>query len=393
MLMLSRPSNPFSLAVFATSVLTIGTASWWVGDQWMLPAVLIGGLLVIRKIQRFSLLISFLIVAVFVISTFSFISGFNILQTIYTTILNSPILFFAFVMLVEPLTAPTTKNLQIIYGAVLGILFYPQIHFISYYITPEAALLIGNIFSYIVSPKYKLMLSLKEKIKIASDIYEFIFNLDKKINFLPGQYLEWTLGFKNPDSRGNRRYFTIASSPTENFLRIGVKIYPNASSFKKNLISFKTGDKILAGNLSGDFVLPKNKNQKLVFMAGGIGITPFRSMVKYLLDKNQKLSIIIFYSNKNQKEIVYKNIFDDAEKKLGIKTIYTLTDLENIPKNWNGEKGRVNGEMIRKNVPDYKETLYYLSGPHSLVVGFEELLYKMGIKSKNIKKDFFPGYV
>ena len=217
--------------------------------------------------------------------------------------------------------------------------------------------------------------------------------MDKKINFLPGQYLEWTLGFKNPDSRGNRRYFTIASSPTENFLRIGVKIYPNASSFKKNLISFKTGDKILAGNLSGDFVLPKNKNQKLVFMAGGIGITPFRSMVKYLLDKNQKLSIIIFYSNKNQKEIVYKNIFDDAEKKLGIKTIYTLTDLENIPKNWNGEKGRVNGEMIRKNVPDYKEALYYLSGPYSLVVGFEELLYKMGIKSKNIKKDFFPGYV
>ena len=94
-----------------------------------------------------------------------------------------------------------------------------------------------------------------------------------------------------------------------------------------------------------------------------------------------------------KKEIVYKNIFDDAEKKLGIKTIYTLTDLENIPKNWNGEKGRVNGEMIRKNVPDYKEALYYLSGPYSLVVGFEELLYKMGIKSKNIKKDFFPGYV
>ena len=239
--------NPAAFAVFATSVLTIGTASWWVGNQWMVPAVLIGGLLVIRKIQRFSLLISFLIVAVFVISTFSFISGFDILQTIYTTILNSPILFFAFVMLVEPLTAPTTKNLQIIYGAVLGILFYPQIHFISYYITPEAALLIGNIFSYIVSPKYKLMLSLKEKIKIASDIYEFIFNLDKKINFLPGQYLEWTLGFKNPDSRGNRRYFTIASSPTENFLRIGVKIYPNASSFKKNLISFKTGDKIYIG--------------------------------------------------------------------------------------------------------------------------------------------------
>lgn len=384
--------NPAAFAVFATSVLTIGSASWWVGNQWMFLVVLIGGILVIRKIQRFSLIFSFLAIALFIISVFSLINGINLLQIVFTTILDSPILFFAFVMLVEPLTTPTTKNLQIIYGIVLGILFYPQIHIGSYYLTPEAALLIGNIFSYTVSPKYKLILSLKEKIKIAPDIYEFMFNINKKINFSPGQYLEWTLNLKNPDSRGNRRYFTIASSPTEENLKIGVKFYSESSSFKKNLISLKAGDKILAGQLSGDFVLPKNNNQELVFIAGGIGITPFRSMIKYLLDNNSKLPVTIFYANKKPSDIVYEDILSDTEKKLGIKTIYTLTDLENIPKNWNGEKGRVSEEMIKKYVSDYKKNIFYLSGPHSFVAGFEGVLRKMGVKSNSIKKDFFPGY-
>ena len=330
--------NPAAFAVFATSVLSIGSVSWWVGNQWMLPVVLIGGILIIRKIQRFILIFSFLAVSLFVISIFSFINGFNFLQIVFATILDSPILFFAFVMLVEPLTSPARKNLQTIYGIILGILFYPQISIASYYLTPEASLLIGNIFSYIVSPKYKLMLSLREKIKIAPDIYEFVFNLEKKIIFLPGQYLEWTLNLKNPDSRGNRRYFTIASSPTEENLKIGVKFYPDSSSFKKKLISVTENDKVFAGQLSGDFIIPKNNNQKLVFIAGGIGITPFRSMVKYLLDNKIKMPIVIFYSNKSKEEIVYKEIFDDTQEKLGIKTIYTLTDLDNIPKNWKVKK-------------------------------------------------------
>jgi len=237
------------------------------------------------------------------------------------------------------------------------------------------------------------MLSLREKIKIAPDIYEFVFNLEKKIIFLPGQYLEWTLNLKNPDSRGNRRYFTIASSPTEENLKIGVKFYPDSSSFKKKLISVTENDKVFAGQLSGDFIIPKNNNQKLVFIAGGIGITPFRSMVKYLLDNKIKMPIVIFYSNKSKEEIVYKEIFDDTQEKLGIKTIYTLTDLDNIPKNWKSEKGRITGEMIKKYAPDFKERSFYLSGPHAMVIGFEEVLHSLRIDGSKIKKDFFPGYV
>lgn len=384
--------NPVAFSIVVTSLFSIGYASWWVGTSLMLPIVLICGILIVRKIQRADLIIGFLASALFVISFFSLIKGFDIFNSFYRTLLETPVLFFSFIMLTEPLTTPPTKKLQLIYGIVVGILFSPQIHIASFYTTPELSLLIGNVFSYLVSPKQKLMLTLKEKIKLSPDIYDFVFNKNSNFSFSPGQYLEWTLGLNNPDSRGNRRYFTIASSPKEETLRIGVKFYENSSSFKKKLLSLSIQDKVLAGSLSGDFTLPKDESVKLVFIAGGIGITPFRSIVKHLLDENKKLDIVIFYSNKFFGEIVYKDIFDKAFESLGIKTIYNLTDVDNIPKNWNGEVGRLNNQTIKNNVPDFKKSLFYLSGPHNMVSGFEEVLHDMGVPNSKIKKDFFPGY-
>lgn len=384
--------NPVAISVLIAFLFMIGGASWWVGTSVMFIPVLFG-LIVIRKIQRFSLVFSFLITSILAIVLFSLISGFDTFLILKNTLLESPLLFFALIMLTEPSTTPPTRILQVYYGIIIGVSFYPLIHISNFYFTPEAALVTGNIFSYLVSPKEKLVLLLKEKIKLAPDTYDFVFNLNKNLSFTPGQYLEWTLGFKNPDSRGNRRYFTIASSPTEKFLRIGVKFYENSSSFKKTLFSLKKEDRVIAGNLAGDFVLPNDENKKLVFILGGIGITPFRSIVKYLLDNNKKIPVVVFYSNKNKSDIVYKDLLDEAEKKLNIKIIYNLTELENIPKDWKGEKGRLNKDLIEKYVSDYKERVYYLSGPHTMVSGFEEVLYKMGIKKTNIKKDFFPGYV
>lgn len=384
--------NPVAVAVVITAILSIGSASWWIGSANMLPLVLLLGLLLLRKIQKEDLVISFLVSSVFVISLFTFLNRFDVLSTIYKLVLDTPILFFALIMLTEPQTMPPIRNLRIYYGVLIGILFSSQIHIGNFYITPEISLVIGNIFSFIVSPREKLILTLKEKIKLAPDIYDFIFGWNKKSYFNPGQYLEWTLGYNNPDSRGNRRYFTIASSPSEDTIKIGVKFYPNSSGFKKKLLSLPRGDKILAGNLSGDFTMPKDENKKLVFIAGGIGITPFRSMIKYLLDKNEKRNIVIFYSNKKEEDIVYKDILDQGLEELGIKTIYNLTEIENVSKSWKGKIGRLDSQMITKEVPDYKERVFYLSGPHAMVKGFEDVLNTIGISKDKVKKDFFPGY-
>lgn len=353
--------NPAALAVVLASMFLNFGASWWIGNSYMLIPVLIGGLLVIRKVRHLSMVTAFLVV-------YAVFTGSHLIQTI----LESPIFFFSFIMLTEPQTTPPRKNLQIIYGGLVG--------FISVFQAPEIALLIGNIFAYIVSPKDKLILFFKEKIKIGQDIYEYVFN--GKLKFLAGQYLEWTLGQKNTDSRGSRRYFTLASSPTEENLRLGIKFYPNGSSFKNSLFNMKKNSQIVASQLSGEFILPKDINKKLCFIAGGIGITPFRSMIKYLLDTNQKRDIILLYSNKLKSDIVYKEIFDEAFQKLGIKTIYVSTDTQ----------GFIDEKMIKEQVSDFKDRMFYISGPHSMVDVFEKTLRGMGLPGSQIKIDFFPGY-
>lgn len=385
--------NPAALAVAITAIFLNQSASWWVGTAWMLPFVVIGGVLMVRKLRRFDLVISFLITALLVCVGFSLMGNMPLIASIKMMLISSPLFFLAFVMLTEPLTTPPTKGLQIVYGAIVGFLFAPQMHILNIYSTPELALLIGNIYSYAVSPKKKLLLSLKEKVKLGTDAYNFVFNTDTNIKYTSGQYLEWTLAHEKHDSRGNRRYFTIASSPTEKEIIMGVKFYNPSSSFKKALLEMKKGDTLLAGQLAGDFTLPKNPLEKSVFIAGGIGITPFRSMIKYLIDTNQKRDITLFFSNKTTDEIVYKDIFDEASKKIGLKVVYTLSDTTKVPKNWSGQIGMIDSQMITKQVPDFKDRTFYISGPHGMVTAFENTLSSMGISKSKIKTDFFPGFV
>jgi ferredoxin-NADP reductase len=383
--------NPAALAV-ALTALTIGkSASWWVGTPPLLPLVILGGLLVARKLVRFDLVLSFLAAACASVFYFGIARGTDLLTIASQSLITSGLFFFAFVMITEPLTTPPDRRRRILYGLLTGFLFAPAIHIGSIYSTPELALLIGNLFSYLISPKKKLMLKLEEKVLVANDTYDFVFLPDEQMYFRPGQYLEWTLGHEKPDSRGNRRYFTIASSPTEKEIRLGVKFYPEASSFKKTLSDMNPGDKIIASQLAGDFVLPKN-NKKLVWIAGGIGITPFRSMAKYLLDKNEKRNIVLFYSNKIKEDIAYRNIFDEAEERAGLRAVYTLTDQEKVPADWAGERGYVDEVMLKKYIPDYMERTFYLSGPRSMVLVFRTTLEKMGVKDRKIVSDYFPGF-
>jgi ferredoxin-NADP reductase len=384
--------NPVAISVVLTSFMLGDSATWWVGTLPMLPVVAVGGLLLVKKIQRSGLFFSFLTSTVAVILTFAAFNGTNNLSIFRKIFVDSPIIFFACVMLTEPLTTPPTSRLRIWYGILVGALFAPQLHFGSIYSTPELALVVGNVFSYLVSPKEKLMLKLKEVLPIGQNQYDYIFIPDKKFSFTPGQYMEWTLGHEKPDDRGNRRYFTLASSPTEQIVRLGIRFNTPPSSFKKTLFGMDTGGAIVAGQRSGDFVLPEDPKQKLVFIAGGIGITPYRSIIKYLIDTKQARDIVLIYSNKTATEICYRDIFDRAQKDIGMKTLYTLTDRQLVPPDWTGRVGRIDGSVIAGEIPDYKERLFYISGPSSLVDGFKETLLGMGVHKNSIKTDFFPGF-
>jgi ferredoxin-NADP reductase/Na+-translocating ferredoxin:NAD+ oxidoreductase RnfD subunit len=381
--------NPAAIAVVLTAIGFSGTASWWIGTASMLPFVLLG-VLIVRKIRRFDLVYYFFVGVYVTILLFSFLDKSDLLTNVHDVTLVSALFFFAFIMLTEPLTTPPTKLLQSIYGFIVGVMFVPFFHVGNFYTTPEIALVIGNVFSYLVSSKQKIFVKLKNRIRTSVNTIDIIFTPQKKLAYLPGQYMEWTLPHEQTDSRGNRRYFTIASSPTEKVMRLGVKIYDQGSSYKKALMQKK--DAVFVGaDLKGDFTLPKDKRKKLVFIAGGVGITPFRSMMKYLIDTGENRKITLFYSNKHADEIIYTDVFLQAASRPGFKIIYTLTDKENAPPDWDGNVGRIDAGMIKKYVPDFNDRTFYISGPNAMVEDFDRILEGMGIQKKHIKKDFFAG--
>ena len=380
--------NPVAFAVVITSLTISGYASWWVGTLWMLPFVLLGGFMIVRKVQR-TIPVLVLIATTILMSIILTFSDVSVWSTIYNALITSPLIFFTAIMFTEPLTMPPTRNKQIIYAVLVGLLFTPQLHFGNFAFTPELTLLAGNIFSFFLSPKGRAMLTVKEIKEAGAGIYDFI--PDKKFDYRPGQFMEWNLGHESPDNRGNRRYLTLASSPTEDTVRIGVRFYEKPSTFKNKLISMKPGDILSASQLAGDFVLPENPDKKLVFVAGGIGVTPFRSMLKYLVDKNEKRSVTVLYSCPTKEEVAYKDVLDEAAQKIGVNVVITLTKQDSLPPDWQGCTGYITSDMISKAIPDFKERIFYISGPHSMVCGTENVLRSMGISSFQIKTDFFPG--
>lgn len=387
--------NPAGIAVMAIPFLFPSlNATWWVGSPLLMPFVVIGGFLLIRRIRR-EKMVGWYFVAYFaavIASSFLHTDVIGaLLKSVQISLFSSPVWFLGMVMLTEPLTSPSNERMRDIYGVLVGFFAAStQLKPFDVVMTPETALGLGNVFTLAVNPWYRLVLPLKQVVRLTPDTFAFIYEKSKDFVFRPGQFMEWTLSHKKVDERGNRRYFTIASSPTENEIIIGVKYYNPLSSFKVALLKAKSSKKIIAAQLAGDFVLPK-KQEPMVFIAGGIGITPFRSMVKYIIDKKIKSDIVLFYSNKREQDIVFTDVFEEA-RQYGVNTIYTLTDEEFVPENWQGCVGYVDEHMIMREVPDYLERKFYVSGPQLMVQALEKKLSVMGLPKKKIVTDYFPGF-
>ena len=384
--------NPAAVSIALTAFFLNLSANWWIGTATMLPLVLIGGLLITRKIRRFDLVLSFALFALASIALES-IGRHDLLLVGRQLLVDSPFVFFALIMLTEPLTTPPTRPRRILYGAFTGLIYGPAVHIGWLYSTPELALCAGNLFSWLLSPKSKYFLTLKRKTKIARDTAEFAFASDRRFSFKPGQYLEWTLAHGKSDSRGNRRYFTVASAPSEKEILLGIRFESKKpSSFKKALAEMDEGRTILAGSLAGDFTLPGNRKTKLCFIAGGIGVTPFRSMISHMLETKDYRDAVLVYSCKTFDEIAYTDIVHRAHDEFGLKTVCTLTDMERLPKDWNGYRGPVNIEMIIREVPDYDQRLFYISGPRGFVEAVRKVLAGLEISKNKIRTDYFPGF-
>jgi len=220
----------------------------------------------------------------------------------------------------------------------------------------------------------------------ADNITTFYFKPEKPVHFTAGQFAEWTIKHPHSDERGVKRWFTISSSPTEEFVTITTKTAgQKGSSFKRALWDLKPGDEILMSEPMGDFVLPKLIQTPLVFVAGGIGITPFHSILSWLAATNEQRPIKLLYGVRNEDEI----IFQDTFQKAGVHPTIVVSDPSDA---WGGERGRITAEMILGLKKPTDDTLIYVSGPEPMVEALEKDLKKAGLKKHQFVGDFFPNY-
>jgi len=375
----SHVFNPAAFAAFVLSVASLLPATWWIATPWLTPFTTLLALVVLRKQRKFTLFISFGAAAgLMMLFVTSMLHHQQMGDVVQAGVLSWPIIFMGSIMLTEPTTLPATRYYQVLLGLLVGALFSSQLNWGQFYVSPAVALLIGNLFTLVFVPSFGTMLRLKFIQQLSTDIYDAVFERPARtLAFTPGQYLEWTLPHNQVDSRGNRRIFSIASSPTEPDIHIGFRHYERSSSFKNALLALTPGKYVRAAHVAGSFTLPNNPAQPLLLIAGGIGITPFRSMIQYLVDTNQQRNIVILYFAAKQEDFVYKEVFEQA-RALGVDTRYMV--------------GRPDPVTIQQNVPDVTTRVSYISGPDVLVSSCKTMLRSLGVSMQHIHTDHFTGY-
>lgn len=214
----------------------------------------------------------------------------------------------------------------------------------------------------------------------APDTISFFFRSEAPLTWRAGQFLVYTLHHADPDDRKEQRYFTISAAPHEGMPRITTRFTdPKGSSFKKALRALKPGDAIEVGIPDGEFVV-EDPGQQHVFIAGGIGVTPYRSILHDLDHRGSPMNVTLLYANRTE-DAVFRKEFDAlASKHPTLKISYFI-----------GDK-RIDEQAIRSAAPDLQLPIFYISGPEPMVQAFEKMLAGMGIPDEHIKRDYFPGY-
>lgn len=381
--------NPAAFAAALVSLTTIGATTWWIGSSTVWPITAVVGLAIIYKVRRLSMSVIALVVAVVLQAIVFKLHGLDLGDVMKNALFASPLIFMGSIMLTEPATMPPRRLQQMIFGALVAVLYVMAWKVGPLYIYPEVALLIGNIYAFAVAPKFKVRLVLQDIQRVSDRVYNYVFRPDRRFNFRPGQYMEWTLAGVPFDSRGNRRSFTIASSPTEDEVHLGVKYYAPPSAYKSTLGRMKLGDSIYASQLQGSFTIHPHGQDKLAFIAGGIGITPFRSMVKYLLDNDIHRDIVLLYVVSSAEELAYHDVFVEAQR-IGLRYVPVITQPGQTIQG--AVNAKLSQDLIAELVPDGGDRMFYISGPNRMVDGTKHYLTSLGVPITSIRTDHFSGY-
>lgn len=232
-------------------------------------------------------------------------------------------------------------------------------------------------------------LTLLNKQEIAPNVQVFTFEKPAGFTFKPGQYGGFTL--LNPsetDAGSITRRFSLLNAPEDDYLSFATRI--QTSAYKKVLNNLTAGDPIKFAGPAGNFVLHEDAATPAIFIAGGIGVTPFYSMLKSSAAAASTRQFTLFYGNRSTSSAILLNELDNFKNSLPhFQLIPVLTQAES---DWQGETGYITHTLLKKYLPDINTPIYYVCGSPAMVIAIRELLAEMGIAEDHIKVEDFPGY-
>lgn len=227
-----------------------------------------------------------------------------------------------------------------------------------------------------------MLVALSHAEQLSDTIRSYYFRPEKPLRYDPGQFV--ALPLELPDGTRESKWFTLASSPLDELLCVTTRHSPHDSPYKRQLQSFRRGAELHITELLGDFVLPMDKRRPLVFVAAGIGITPFRSMLRWMAQTGEQRDIRLLYSSGTPEDLVYR---DELEGYLFDRVYITCT---RPPASWRGNTGPITPQLIVEAAA--ADALIYIAGPDGVVSGLTDALPKYGIPADRIVTDYFTGY-
>jgi ferredoxin-NADP reductase len=230
-----------------------------------------------------------------------------------------------------------------------------------------------------------------EKREVAKGTLLVLFDLlGQEVEFTPGQYFFVTL-LDPPydDERGARRHFSVVTSPNERGA-LGFCTRLRDSAFKRSLVELPVGAEAEVEEPKGSFVLPEDTSQTYVFLAGGIGITVFRSMLRYIAEEGLPHRITLIYSNRDQESTPFLDELSELEQTRDtFQLVLTMTE----DPSWSGEARRIGPELLRDHLADDLGSYAYLvAGPPAMVDGVVKTLHAAGVPEERVSADRFSGY-
>ena len=228
-----------------------------------------------------------------------------------------------------------------------------------------------------------------EKREVAKGTLLALFEVDGYPDFRPGAYFWVELPDRgHADEKGLRRHISLVTSPTDRPL-VGLATRLRDSAFKRTLAELEVGDEVLVEEPKGSFLLPEDTDADYVFVAGGIGITVFRSMLRYIADRDLPYTVTLCYSNRDRESAAFLDELEELERRIeGLRVVLTFTEDEG----WDGESRRIDAAMLEDHVGALDEKHFLVAGPPAMTEAVVDALHAAGLPEDRVVAGKFSGY-